>query len=130
MRELPATRTVRLYPIESRGPPYCLIPVNAKKSPHFFALEKSGAFHPDKAIQPSSAVPPATNLETNERSESYARIVMRATGEVDFIAGFKAQTNRAKMPFHACARRNRPTDVLCPQVLHRLRRRSQRSSPR
>src|SRR5260370_16101622 len=55
---------------------------------------------------------------------------MRATGEVDFIDGCKAETNRAKMPFHACARVSRPTDVVCAQVVHRVRKRSESSWPR
>src|SRR5882724_13293026 len=52
------------------------------------------------------------------------------SGEINFVAGLQSQTNRSKMPFHARARVNRATDVVRPQVVHGVRKRSERSRPR
>jgi hypothetical protein len=58
-------------------------------SPHFPAIEKVGQSIPIEEFR-NSALFLGGNLETDERSEGNPRIMMRAAGEVNFIASLKA----------------------------------------
>src|SRR6267143_3781693 len=57
-------------------------------------------------------------LESNKRSEGRAQIVMSASGEVDLIAGFKAQTDRADMSFQTGARIKHSAHIVLTQVFN------------
>src|SRR6267143_2411947 len=63
-------------------------------------------------------VPPDL-LETDERAESYTRIMMCASGKVDFIPRFKPQANRPNMAFQTRARIERSAHVVRAQVIYR-----------
>jgi len=56
--------------------------------------------------------------------------VVRGSGEIDLVAGLKTQTNRPEMSFQTRARVNRAADVVCAQVVHGVRKRSESSWPR
>ena len=58
-------------------------------------------------------------LETDEGAESHTRIMMCASGKVDFIPRFKPQTNRADVPFETRTRIERSADVVRAQVIYR-----------
>ncbi len=80
--------------------------------PHFSAIEKVGQSMPMEAFNKSALLLQTADLKTDEWSESHARIVVRAAGEIYFIARLQAKTNRSKMPFHTRARVKRATDVV------------------
>src|SRR5882762_3416304 len=58
-------------------------------------------------------------LETDERAESYTRIMMCASGKVDFIPRFKPQTKRPDVAFQTRARIQRSAHVVRAQVVYR-----------
>src|SRR5467141_3099082 len=68
-------------------------------------------------------------LESNKRSEGRTQIVMSASGEVDLIAGLKAQTDRADMPFQTRSRVEDSTHVVRTQILNRADGSSHASGP-
>src|SRR5260370_8513938 len=73
---------------------------------------------------------PLKSSEPEERSEGHPHIMVCGSGEINFVSGLQAQTNRSKMPFHTRTRVNRATDVVRPQVVHGVRKRSESSRPR
>src|ERR1700686_1987120 len=68
--------------------------------------------------------------EPDEWSEGHAQIVMRASGEVDFISGFQTQTNRTDVPFQTSTWINLPADIIRAQILDRTRETCQARGPR
>ncbi len=73
---------------------------------------------------------PLKSSEPEERSEGHPHIMVCGSGEINFVSGLQAQTNRSKMPFHTRTRVNRATDVVRAQVVHGVRKRSESSRPR
>src|SRR5260370_29990758 len=73
---------------------------------------------------------PLKSSEPEERSEGHPHIMVCGSGEINFVSGLQAQTNRSKMPFHTRTRVNRATDVVPAQGGHGARNRSERPRPR
>ena len=67
---------------------------------------------PMEAFNKSALLLHTADLKTDEWPESHAWIVVRAAGEIYFVARLQSQTNRSKMPFHTRARVKRGTDVV------------------
>src|SRR5712692_6992691 len=72
---------------------------------------------------------PLKSSEPEERSEGHPHIMVCGSGEINFVSGLQAQTNRSKMTFHTRTRVNRATDVVRAQVVHGVRKRSESSRP-
>src|SRR6266850_1890516 len=79
---------------------------------------KSGTFcHAETTLFSFNLLP--YSLETDERPEGYARIMMCACGKVDFISSFKPQAHGADVAFQTCARIEHGAHVVRTQVIDR-----------
>src|SRR6266576_7139413 len=83
-----------------------------------FRVEARGNDQKIRAERKSALLIRKLRLESDKRSEGRAQIVMCASGEVDFIAGFKAQTDRADMSFQTGARIKHSTHIVRTQVFN------------